>query len=326
MLRVRLFALGLLVALAAFPLRAGADPHLPPDTELVVSINVRHLLNSDLFKKNALGPARDALKEIPGVSDFLRDIGFDPFRDLDHLTIASPANPAADRGLLIAQGKFDVAKIEARVKAAAKDAGGDFLKVHKVGDAKGGQIQLFELAVPGQDVSMFLAFGGATTLVASPGKDYVVEAVRRGRAKRALLLKNRDFQAMIERMDAKQTVSIALLGKAVRGDWLDSMPRQVKDALNKIDALGGGVTLTEDIRFEIALACKGEDDARALKETGDAGLKFGLAALALIAGERKELAAVLEVVKTLRLTAKGKVVTLRGKVDGDAIKDALDIK
>src|SRR4051812_21087521 len=80
-------ALALVVPAAS---AADLDPYLPADTSTYFSVNVRQIIDSPLFKNQLLGPARDALKELGDVEDVLKDLGFDPFRHIDRLIVASP--------------------------------------------------------------------------------------------------------------------------------------------------------------------------------------------------------------------------------------------
>src|SRR5262245_60147702 len=107
--RAGLVVLALLAA--GTPARAAElDPYLPADTETFVSINVRQLLDSSLVKKFGLGPARNALKGLDEVEGVLKDLDFDPFKDLDRLVLATPSGKETDRGLIVAYGKFNLAK------------------------------------------------------------------------------------------------------------------------------------------------------------------------------------------------------------------------
>ena len=79
---------------------ADLDPYLPADTESYLSVNVRQILDSPVFKKQLLVPARAAIKEAAGgqLDLVLKDLGLDPFKDIDRLIIASPAAGDTDRG------------------------------------------------------------------------------------------------------------------------------------------------------------------------------------------------------------------------------------
>jgi hypothetical protein len=177
---------------------------------------------------------------------------------------------------------------------------------------------------PGADQSLFVALAGKTTILASPGKDYVIDALKKGKPKAKPALKSKAMQALLEKLDPKQSVSVALLSSVLtKGNLLDDAPKQVKDALDKLDALGGGVTVTNDVKLEVAVAAKTAAGAKEIKAQADTGVKLGLAGLALLGSDRKELVAALEVLKTVKVTAKGKVVAVSATVTADVIADAL---
>src|SRR5689334_2673276 len=105
---LRNFSWVLIVAALVGPVRAAEiDKLLPADTEVVITVNVKQILGSALLKKAGLDQWKGALKELPQVGDILEELGFDPFTDLDRVTIASPGGSEQDRGLIIARGNFD---------------------------------------------------------------------------------------------------------------------------------------------------------------------------------------------------------------------------
>jgi hypothetical protein len=319
----RLGALALVLAgCAAGPARAAdLDPFLPADTEMVVAVNVRQIVDSDLFKSNVLPDAREALKGMPEVTDVLKDLGFDPFKDLDRVIAARPGGADKDRGLIIARGKFDPAKFKATAEDAARDHG-DVVKIGKVADGAGGHFVVYEVTPPSGEATWFVALAGRDALLASPGKDYVVGALKQAKAKKKPALKNKDAQALLERMDPRQSVSVAVVGKALAGAS-DDAPRFVRDLLKAVDAVGGGLTFGEDVKMEVLVAAKGDKEAKDLRDGAARGVNGALAALALLAGDNKLAATALDVVKTVKVTAKGKVVTFRGRVTADVVKDLL---
>jgi hypothetical protein len=321
--RVPVFVLA--AALAGAPARAGeVDRYLPDDTEIVVNVNVRQILDSPLVKKHALEKLRELVKGMDQVDDILKDLGFDPFTDLDRVVAAQPDSPERDRGLLIAHGRFDLAKIKARGEQAAQD-NGDVLKIHKVPDGKGGQFLVYEVALPGnnEEVSLFVAFPEKTTVLASLGKDYVVDALRKTGRKAAPALKSKEFQALLERTDVRQSISVAALGSALAKGAGREAPKQTREAVEKIDAVAGGLTIGAGIKVELVVSTKTAEDARQLKTSADAGLNQALVLLGVAANLDKNLSPVLDIVKTLRVTAKGKLVTLKGEVSADVLEEAL---
>src|SRR4051794_29935319 len=112
------FAAVLVLALAGVtPARAAdLDPFLPEDTESYLSVNVRQIVDSPLFQKQLLAPLKQMLVETGGdaVQGVLKDLGVDPFRHIDRVTIASPSTTETDRGLIIIHGTFDPAKFKAK--------------------------------------------------------------------------------------------------------------------------------------------------------------------------------------------------------------------
>src|SRR5262249_15241960 len=84
-----LCALALAGLLLAAPLWAAeADKLLPNDTETVMGINVRQILDAPLVKKLGLEQAKKALKAQSDVQKILDDLGFDVFTDVDTITVA----------------------------------------------------------------------------------------------------------------------------------------------------------------------------------------------------------------------------------------------
>ena len=82
-------------AVAAFCLTPSAravtaDPRTPADAEVVVSINVHQILDSELFKKYAKDELDKALLE-PTVKKELAAIGWDPRRTSTSCWLPTPA-------------------------------------------------------------------------------------------------------------------------------------------------------------------------------------------------------------------------------------------
>jgi hypothetical protein len=319
-------ARGLLLALAAglsaAPARAGLlGPYLPDDSEVVLTVNVRQILDSPVVKKHGLQKAREALKDFDQAEAVLKDLGFDPFKDLERVTLASPGGTEKDRGLVIVHGNFNLDKFKSKGEEAARDYP-DALKIHKVPTGAGTTSVVYEVTPPDSaDTPLFVALPGKDTLLASFGKDYVVDALKKAARKAKPALKSKEMQALLEKMDEKQSLALAALGSGLtRGG---GGPAAVKAQAEKVEAVGGGVTVGEDLKVEVALAAKTAEGAKELHESLDKGLKQALALLSVLTSANKDLNPALEVVKTLRVGLKGKVVTLKGTVSADVLEDAL---
>ena len=307
------------LALTASPLlaqneapRRGIDPFLPPDTEIISTVNFKQIFDSNLFKKYMLEEAREALKNAAMVKDILDDLGFDPFKDLDKVISAGPGGSETDKGLIIVHGRFNLEKFKAKAEDAAK-SNGDNLKIHKINDGKN---MLYEVTVDPVP-TLWVALAGKTTLLVSPGKDYVVDALKR--MDKPARLQNKDFQSLLEKMDNRQSVSLAAVGKAVaKAD----LPDAVKEAFENIDAIGGGLTIGEDINFELVGNAKTAKDAKDINDKISAGLNFGLGLLGIAAGQNKELAPLVDIAKTVRSSARDKTVTIKAAISAELIEKA----
>ncbi len=308
---------------------AEVDPYLPPDTESVLNLNVRQILDSDLIKKNKLVEmAQEALRGNDQVQDILNDLGFDPFKDLDRIVMASPGGTEKDRGLVIVHGRFDVAKFKAKAEEVAKDDA-EHLKIHKI---LGGKQLLYEVNVPDVDEPIFVALVGRDTLLYSPGKDYVVDALKKTIGKdqaKKPILKNKKFQTLLEKIDARQSLSLAVVDyPAFIQKAIDKAPGDIKDMINKIQALGGGLTISDEFKLELVVTTKNAKDAKDLGDSTKASLNLILGLAAAFTGNDAPPVAefIVEIVKSLRVTNKGEAVIIKGRVSSDLIEDTLNKK
>jgi len=314
------FTLGLVVLLATAPLRAAEiNRYLPEDTEVISTLNVKQILESHLVKKHGVEALKELLKNIDEVGNVLKDLDFDPFKDLDRITAAGPGGNDQDKGMVIFHGRFDLAKFRAKGEEAAKDYG-ELLKIHKVPNGQGEQLLLYEVTVSELPMPLFVALPNRDTLLASFGKDYVVDALRR---KGKPVLKDKDFQALLEKMDPRASWGMAM----VRGAWANAdLPAAVKDALNSLEALGGTLVIEDEITLELIGNAKNAKAAQDIRQKVNDGLNTGLGILAILAGQQKELAPVLDFAKSIKCTARDKTIILKASVTGEMIEKALKKK
>jgi hypothetical protein len=322
-----LLAAALLAALAsATPVRsAEIDRCLPDDSEIFVSVNVRQILDSELMKKYGLTPARDALRDLSEVEDILKDLGFDPFKDLDRVIVGSPTGADKDRGLLIAHGRFDLDKFKAKADESAQNHP-DSLRILQVPDGRGGKERVYEVNAPQVEMPLFVAIPNTTTFLVSPGKDYVVDAIKKLRGSGKTALKNKDFQNLLEKMDDRQSLSVAAVSSALKKGLKKSrqLTPDAQGVLDQVRAVGGGISLGEDVKLEVAVTARSERQARELAETARQYITLAPTLLALLApGEQKPkgLDLVEDLIKSLRVSRKGLVVLIKGRVGSDTLEE-----
>jgi hypothetical protein len=327
-LNTRGWTRGLGLALAATLLTgpAGAaeiDKYLPADTETVVIVNIRQMLGSKLAKKADLNQLRDALRNNEEVDALLKDLGLDLFKDVDKIIAAGPAKAEQDKGLIIIHGRFNVEKFKARAEKEAKD-NKDRFAIQKVKDGAGGEHTVYEVKVPnpqgqGQEQTLFTGMASKTTILAAPSKDYLVDALRVKPDATKVALKSKAFRELLSRLDEQQSLGFAML---VTEELLKSVPADlpIGDVLKTVTAAAGGITLTDGIKLEVVVSTKEAADAKALKEKISEGINTGLALLALAAMNQKEIAPLVEVIKSIKPTTKDNTVTVKGEVSGEMLE------
>ena len=320
-------ALGLAVAalLLAAPARAAevVDKLLPNDTEIVLSVNLKQILNSPLGKKIPRDKIEDAIKSQDEVNKNLEDLGFNPLDDLHSLVVAVSGGNEPDKGLVIAHGKFDVKKFEAKAEEVAKDMK-DVLKIHKVPDGLGGSTKLYEVTPPGQDNPLWVALPNGTTLLASGGKDYVLDALDKEAGRKQTALKNKDLAALLNRLDTTQSIWLAVLGSTLAKNPQLSGNQDVKEVLDKISDATAAINVDKDLKVQVSVTAKTAADAKDLDEKLKDGLNTALGAVALLAGQKKELAPLVDVLKNVKPDVKGKVVSVELELSGKDIEKAID--
>jgi hypothetical protein len=315
----------LTVLLATLPGRAAdLDPYLPEDTQTIINVNVRQLLDSPIVKKNFLEMAQEALRGQDQVQDILKDLGFDPFKDLDRVIIASPGGTEKDRGLVIVHGRFDVAKFKAKGEDAAKDHP-DNLKIQKV---LGGKHTLYEVNMPDMDDPLFVAVAGRDTMLVSAGKDYVIDALKKAGKTDKPALKDKNFQNVLEKVDERQSLSLAVVKSPDIVKATRKLRGDVKDMIDKVQALGGGLTISDEVKLELIITTKNAKEAKDLGDSTNKSLKLilGLAAAFTQNESSPEAEFVVELIKSLRVTSKEEAVLIKGRISSDLIEDTIKKK
>lgn len=298
--RVVALMAGLLVAVAAPVWAADYEKFVPDDTEAVVMVNVKQVLASPMLK-DALG----ALKSMAATGP-LKEMGFDPFTDLDHVIVAVPGGGNVDRAVVLVQGKFNVAKFEAAAEAAGKAD----LKVHKVGTSK-----VYETKVPVPQVGeqgVFVSFLDGTTIAVANSKESITETIDRKNGTKKGAVK-KDMKDLLGKMDGKLSLAVAVLG-TVAGQ------AEVSDRINNIT---GGISLVNDIKLDFVIATKNADAAKELEGLITMGIDQAKQILPIVAANQKQLTPIVDLIGAIKVTAAGTNVTIKAQLSKEDIEKAL---
>ena len=134
-----------------------ADKWLVNDAELVMTINIKQMTSSPLFKAGE-PMLKELLKHNEEAKTLMEATGIDPFKDVESILFSASGSSAKDaKGLFVVRGKFDTDKIHTALKkeAAKKDAELELVKE--------GQVQLYKVK---KDDNMIVAgFASKSVLV-----------------------------------------------------------------------------------------------------------------------------------------------------------------
>lgn len=309
---------------------ADIDPYLPNDTEAVVTINVRQILDAPIVKKEALDALKKALEERGGALKHLKDLDLDPKKDIDSLVLANSGGDP-DRSLLIVHGRFEVAKFEAKAEEIAK-AQPDLWNVTTIPDGAGGQYKVLKSAKwidfsgvrPAlKNKPAYIALLDKRVLVAAPVKDLIIDALDKAQGRKKTALKSTELKGLLEKANGKQSIWIAVLPSVVGKLLSLDEDSSINDTLTKIEAISGGITIEDEVKLELAFAVKDAEVARALNTEINEGINLLLTVVALMSRENKPWESALDVLKTMKATTKGNAIILKGAVTPEMIEKAM---
>jgi hypothetical protein len=329
--------LALEAALTLAPAGRAVEPRkfYPAATEIVVTINFRQMLESDLLKgkKEAVVLAKTMLdgalqeKSAEGYKYF-KELAFDPVRDLDRITLVSGASSDPAKVLVIINGRFDAKKFLATAEHAARDHG-DHLKI-----TRAGKHQVVEVTLPEESKNFFIAVVDGQTLLVSQGRTMLTAALGQGAKTEPAVLK-KEVSDLLASRDKNASLSFLATGNAVgkllaasNDPRLAAVGPVLEKLLQKVVGFNGSITLGNDVRFQLGVGTTDAQTANDFASQANVGLILLRGMVAKKAKDDPRLASALDVVKTLRASAQGNTFIFRGQVPaavlGRALKEAFN--
>ncbi len=301
-----------LVVLAGPAPSAETSKYLPADTELVVYVNVRQILDAPLVKKYALERVKAALKESADAQRFFTAAGLDPLKDVQSILLASPGSAAAaEKVLVIARGHFHLDKVHAVADEFARSHA-DQLKVSTVDG-----LRLYEGKSKKDGSTAYLVFPDAETLLLSPTRQGLQDALK-GKGDKGSRV-SKELQAYIAKAD--NTQSLWMVGRAT-----DEMKRalagnpQTAGIADKLVAFSGTVLVGDGVDAAIHIYTKDAKSAENVGRLLDA-VKGMVAFAAQNIEDYGELAS--EAIDTFKITSDKTTVTLSVKIPESLIQKGL---
>jgi hypothetical protein len=309
------FPIGALaIVLVAAPARAvDVEALLPKESDAVVSINVRQLLDSDIIKKFALDIIKKGMRENQEAQRAFDALGLDPLKDFNRVTVGIGGEDATDaKAVIVVEGKFDPKKINDTAAEFAQKKG-EKIAVDKL-DGK----TIYKITGDNQPNPIFAAVLDANTIVLATTKEHLSRAFQAAQGNVKSELK-KDLAELVKNADPKATLYLAA---ATKGK-LDKVPipdPNVAKVLQDIESLTADLRVEKDVKLELVMAVKDDDVATALNGMVEEGLKQAQQFVPLIALQNPQLKPLGDMVNSIRTKAKGKSVVINAMLPGDAIE------
>jgi hypothetical protein len=292
----------------------GADPHqyVPADARVLATVKFRKLLDAPLLDRDKPVTVRGLLQKEP---PFLDIVGIRPLEDVTALLVALPGAGEVRKLFVVAQGKFDAARIRASVVRIHKDS----VKEHRAGGVAYQQFKVPVHNVRGitTPADVFLAVPDETTCLISLGSQADLETALG--AKKAGT--PAELRALLEKHDREGAVaSFALLGE-LQGPFAE-LPK-LRKMFGLLRGLGGSVRIDEEVSGQVVAAVATAESAREVEEIMRGGMNTITGGVALMVAANKQLQPILDILKTVRVSHQGTTVTMRGKLERDVLEEIL---
>jgi hypothetical protein len=305
------------------------EKYLLDDAEFVLTVNVKQIVASPAFTKQVQKQV-EAILKMDAVQPWLKEAGFDPLKDVERLTVATgsscwaedPTKGAAGGGpYVIVEGKFDVAKLQATAEKAAKDFP-NFFKLGTIGDAK-------VLEVGPAREKMTVAVLNDNTVVMAPFKEQIAAALDKAAGKKKTQLKNASLQKLMAKWDAKQAVNVAAIGEMVTTRYnsttINNGVQTTKTvqhtfAEEGVQSLLGGLTVGDDIKGSVTITTTEDDKGKNFAANFQKGLAQGIEETTREAARNKEMAPLVEMLKSIKVTVKDRTITIEGHGGAETVE------
>jgi hypothetical protein len=267
------------------------DKYLLDDTDFVLVVNVKGIQTTPLYTKHFKKDLEGLLAK-EEVKTVLAGVGLKPLQDVERVVFfigrschaKEGERPGSDTGpLILVQGKFDGAKLHAKLAKLA-EAKPDRLKVHSEGGAK-----IYELVRP-RDVDFRNPFAGMTgfaalldrnSILMSGKKEAIVEALAKAAGKKKTALKVKGLAAGLKTLKPESAVQAVGAGEMIVSSSYSSVKGGGKDSFKvthhtlaesgftKMEIL---VNAKEEFQGKVVLTLKNKGELKKLEKKFTDGL------------------------------------------------------
>ncbi len=307
----------LAVALAAAPTVRASEPDklLPKETDTVIAINFRQIIDSDIIKKYALEQINQALQGNDS-KKFLSELGLDPLKDVDRVVVSGSGKDQTDmKFLIIIHGKFDPEKLYKAASVQTKRDGDHFSLVTD------GEDKMFKFQPDTGNPVYGTVVDEGTVILANDKKSISTALAAATSDKKPSI--SRDLATLLARMDDKASLWMASVVKGkLDGVNIPNSPGvspNLKAQLPKLDFVTAVIRVTTDVNLDISLGMADSEAAAAMGQEVDELLQTLRGIIPFVTAQNPQMKPLADVVKTIKSNVKEKSVVVSAKLTGTAI-------
>lgn len=305
------------------------DKYLPDDVDGVLVINVKQMMESPAYKAGFQKQIEELLARAD-VKPFLKDAGFDPLKDVEHIVMCmgrscfrEDLTADAESGpLFLFLGKFDVAKMKEKMASIAKEHPTAFTPI----DGPAGE-KIYRVSPRGGPYAAPL---DAKTVAVGSMKTQVLDALNKASGKKTTKFVHKEVAMQLKKL--KTDVSIQ--GFALEHMVINSTYESQDNGMGKRVLKAKYVTLADKGFAEASLGINVKDDAsgssvwqikdktKAPKfvEEFKAGLEEGRKALREQAARMPRFASMARFLDALSVKSTASTFTIEGRADADTVR------
>lgn len=310
--------LGLAVS-APMVTSADTSSYFSKETEVVVHVNVRQILNSKLMKNNEelltfmrIGLEKQLAKS-EEAEQLKKALDFDPFRDLDTITFALDANKEPEHPVIVITGKFKPRRFaDAAAQAARKNPG--VVRTHETALAT-----VYEISPKG-DKSFCLCLADPKTLVITKSVSDMRQAL--GRAKLRQKVVSADLARLLKKTSPKQSMYIIATESVVKKGMEQNRGNQAFRELGKeMKGMIASVNVVDDIQFRLDIETTAPASARKMQD--QIGQAVMMAKFFIQGQDNPQAAPFLDILNTVKTSSSGSTASITGHVPERLIRQAV---
>jgi hypothetical protein len=306
------------------------DKYLLDDVDGVLVINVKQIMETPAYKKGFHKQLSDLLAR-PEVAPYLKDAGVDPLKDVERVVLCMGRScfqtevvgrPVDDGPFLLFHGKFDVAKVKAKLAALVKQHpdvvsesdGPGAEKIYRIGPQHGPYVALLD----------------KNTAVLAGMKSHVVDALNKSSGKKTTKFTHKDVPNLLKKLKS----DVAIQGFALEQMVVNTRYERADNGMGKgvlktkLVTLGDNgfkeATLSVTIKDEAIGSCIWhiKDKAKAAKFTAEftQGLEEAGKFIREQAGSMPRFGPLSRFLDAIALKNTAATFTIEGKADPDVVR------